>query len=147
MAVTSDLISSISPYTVGATGDITSAQFTTLLAIAEKKIGREKPSDLSSDAEDYLTALIVCDFIERKLGKSGLASESIGDYSYSRATGEKSSYLLEYESELEQYSIEQPSTGIRRADAPGKATMDPFKLDQSDQEIIEDDDTLEGDET
>ena len=66
MAVTSDLISSISPYTVGTTGDITSAQLTTLLAIAEKKIGREKPSDLSSDAEDYLTALIVCDFIERK---------------------------------------------------------------------------------
>ena len=147
MAVTSDLISSISPYSVGASGDITTAQLTTLISIAEKKIDREKPSDLPSDAEDYLTALIVCDLIERKLGKSGLASESIGDYSYSKAKGEKSSYIQEYESELEQYSIEQPSTGIRRADAAGKATMDPFKLDQIDQEIIEDDDTLEGDET
>lgn len=146
MAVTSDLISSISPYTVGTTGDITSAQLTTLLAIAEKKIGREKPSDLSSDAEDYLTALIVCDLIERKLGKSGLTSESIGDYSYSKKAEAKSSYLAEYESEIEQYSIEQPSTGIKRADATGKTIMDPFKLDQIDTDTLDDDDTLEEDD-
>ena len=143
MAVTSDLVSSISPYTVGAAGDVTSAQLTTLITIAEKKIAREKPSGLSSDAEDYLTALIVCDYIERKLGKSGLASESIGDYSYSKARGDKSSYLLEYESELLQYSIEQPSTGIKRADAPDRTEMKNYKLDQNDIDTITDDGGLE----
>jgi hypothetical protein len=139
MTVTSDLISSISPYSVGAAGDVTSAQLSTLITLAEKKIAMEKPSDLNSDAEDYLTALIVCDFIERKLGKSGLASESIGDYSYSKARGDKSSYIMEYESELEQYSIEQPSTGIKRADAPDRTMMKNYKLDQNDIDTITDD--------
>jgi len=143
MTVTSDLISSISPYSVGASGDVTSAQLSTLINLAEKKIAREKPSGLNSDEEDYLTALIVCDFIERKLGKSGLASESIGDYSYSKSRGDKSSYLLEYESELLQYSIEQPSTGIKRADAPDRTEMKNYKLDQNDIGTITDDGGLE----
>lgn len=143
MAVTSDLVSSISPYTIGAAGDITTSQLATLITIAEKKIAREKPSGLSSDVEDYLTALIVCDLIERKLGKSGLASESIGDYSYSKAKGDTSSYLQEYKAELEQYSIEQPSVGIKRADAPDRTMMKNYKLDQNDIDTITDDGGLE----
>jgi hypothetical protein len=143
MAVTSDLISSISPYTIGASEDITSAQLATLLNLAEKRIAREKPSGLDSDAEDYLTALLVCDLIEKKLGKSGLVSESIGDYSYSKSRGDKSSYLMEYESELLQYSIEQPSTGIKRADAPDRTAMKNYKLDQNNIDTITDDGGLE----
>lgn len=143
MAVTSDLISSISPYTVGASGDITSAQLATLINIAEKKITREKPTDLSSDAEDYLTALLVCDFIERKVGKSGITSESIGDYSYSKSRGDKSSYLAEYESELQGYSTEHASAGIKRADAPDRTAMKNYKLDQIDIDTITDDGNLE----
>ena len=84
---------------------------------------------------DEATCLLICHRIERRLGKLGKQSESIGgDYSWSRrASSQLSHWLAEYDDLKARGKAgglggSIPSSGVRRGDAE---MCDEFRLDDN----------------
>ena len=97
MTVSSATIALMSPFAVSdaAGSKFLNAEYTYAAAAAKVRLDRENPG-LASAEYDQAHALLICHMHEVRLGSTGLKSESIGDYSYSREAG-KTTYLLEYE--------------------------------------------------
>ena len=130
MAVDSSYIATISSFTVGTTGDITDAQFSTMNTTALAMLAREiSSSSVDGGTWDYLTALLICDMIATKTGKGIYQSERMGDYQYSK-TSEGSIYFQKYKDILKTCGGNMASYGIKRADSEILGKMDDFKLDQ-----------------
>lgn len=87
MTVTADMIAQVSSYEVAEAGPFTPALFTLYSGVAGARLARLDPG-LDSDTYDLCHALLICHFYEVfKVVGSDLKSESIGDYSYTRAAG------------------------------------------------------------
>ena len=123
-------VQAISKYTIGTTGTITDAVYTTFEGLASAQVTLDDPG--FSDAQStYAQALYVCHLIASKLGKAGKTSESLGKGSYSKhlASGQ-TSWLDQYQAFVVSVGggvYELSTDGITRDDA----NMDGLGLDQS----------------
>lgn len=128
MTVDGALIALISPYTVGESGSMTSANLTSYIALTDDELKRV-PSAVSSTKRDVMQALLILDLFELKRGANlELKSESIGDYSYSRAEGMAgyTTWRAKFEQMLKTaMSDTKASEGVDRADVSG------FPLDRN----------------
>lgn len=95
MAVSVDMISQVSSYEVAEAGPFTPALFALYSPVAKARLDRMDPG-LDSGTYDYCHALLICHQYASKAGGLDLKSESIGDYSYTKATeAGQTSYLTE----------------------------------------------------
>lgn len=121
-------IAYMSPYSVSDTtgSKFTTAEFNYQSAKAKARLDREDPGLEEADY-DHAHALLVCHLHELKLGTARLKSESLGDYSYSKAGDDGSTFLMEYKELLKVGGGRSaPQTQAKRCDAD----MDDFDLDQ-----------------
>lgn len=86
-------VEAMSGYTISATGTITYAQYLIFLGWAQQKVTDD---NISSTDTDQATSLLVCHYISRKGGETGKISETIGKYSYTKASTSVSSWMDEY---------------------------------------------------
>ena len=140
MTVTKTMIEQVSPFTVGASGDFSDADYTQYETWAKLELDKDDPG-LSTAAYDQAHANLICDIFVSSKGGRNYKSEKIGpDYSYTKDGSDKSSYRLRYEEILRQFAGEQPSVGQERIDI---ATPDNFRLDQLKLVEFDTDDDLE----
>jgi hypothetical protein len=128
MTITSATIALMSPFAVSdaAGSKFTTAEYNYLAAAAKKRLDRESPG-LDATEYDHAHALLICHMHEVRLGSTGLKSESIGDYSYTRDAG-TTTYLLDY---LQIVEGAAAHAGSNEDSEHVDAEMDGFKLDQS----------------
>lgn len=87
-------VEAMSGYTIGnaSTDTITDAEYTIFLGWAQTKVSQ----DGITAQTDQAISLLICHYISRKGGESGKISESIGNYSYTKASNSISSWMDEY---------------------------------------------------
>jgi hypothetical protein len=122
MTASGDTLAAISPYTVGATGTVTQAQFDLIAAMVKGKLDREKPPTMSAADYDLCHALLIADKISRKVTDGSINSESFPDYSYSRRADTRftSDYMRDYQDVMASYAT-KPSGSIDRVDRNNRA--------------------------
>ena len=124
MTVDGTLIALLSPYTVGDTGDITSTALTSFITLTTPEMDRV-PTTVSTSVKDMMQAFLILDLFEMSRGNLDMSHESIGDYSYTRATPGTSSYRMKFEELLSKaMSGELVSEGVDRADLTGGFPLD-----------------------
>ena len=128
MAVTTDMIALVSPFTVSESGDFTDTDYAQYSAWAKEELDRDNPG-LPTSKYDEAHANLICDVFVSSKGGRNFKSEKIGDYGYTKDSGGKSSYRLRYEEILRQWNTEQPTAGQVREDVDYMPNS--FKLDQS----------------
>lgn len=127
----------MSPFQLDA--DFTSAQFGLFQQWAEDKFADDNPGGLSSVKQDRAVALLICHFIAQMKTDTGMNSENLGGYSYSRAVAGKTGYLLDYERVIAK-EVTAPSFGVTRSDvrtsrAFRTAELPIPKMDAGDQSL------------
>ena len=137
MTVTSAMVALVSPFTVSESGDFTETDYNQYSTWAKEELDRDDPG-LSTAAYDQAHANLICDIFVSSKGGRNLKSEKIGDYSYSKDGGDKSSYRLRYEEIIAQFAGEQPTAGQEREDVDYMPNQ--FKLDQQPVQKFEDQD-------
>ena len=126
------MVELVSPFTVAdpsMNGDFTETDYDQYVIWSKEELDRDDPG-LSSTKYDEAHANLICDIFVSSKGGRNFKSEKIGDYSYSKDGGDKTSYRLRYEEILRQWNTEQPTTGQEHDDVddmPGQ-----FMLDQQD---------------
>ena len=125
--VTATMIAQVSPFTVGADGDFSTTDFEYYATQTEEELKQDNPG-LPTIKYNEAWANLICDAYEASKGAKNLKSEKIGDYSYTKDGGAKSSYRLKYEEILKQWNTEQPTVGQGREDVDHMPNQ--FKLDQ-----------------
>ena len=127
MAVTTDMVAQVSPFTVSDSGDFTETDYDQYVIWAKQELDRDDPG-LSTAAYDQAHANLICDIFVSSKGGRNFKSEKIGDYGYARDGGDKSSYRLRYEEIIAQFTGKQPTAGQEREDVDYMPNQ--FKLDQ-----------------
>lgn len=125
--VTVVMIAQVSPFTVGADGDFSTTDFEYYSVQAEEELKRDDPG-LPTIKYNEAWANLICDIFVSSKGGREYKSEKIGDYSYSKNDGGKTSYRLRYEEILRQFAGEQPTAGQEREDVDYMPNQ--FSLDQ-----------------
>ncbi len=133
MAIDATYIEDNSPFVLGT--HFSQEQFNRWLSVAADQVVADDPG-WSSAQKDEATCLLICHRIERRLGKLGKQSESIGgDYSWSRRdSSQLSHWLAEYDDLKVRGGGGRdpggiiPSSGVRRGDAE---VSDVFRLDDN----------------
>lgn len=139
MTVTKAMVMQVSSFSVSDDGDFDETDFAQYKAWAQEELDRDDPG-LPTAAYDQAHANLICDIFVSSKGGRNFKSEKIGDYSYTRDNGGKSSYRLRYEEILRQFAGKQPSAGQERIDIE---TPSDFRLDQLDLAEFDTDDDLE----
>ena len=127
MAVTTDMVAQVSPFTVSDSGDFTETDYDQYVIWAKQELDRDDPG-LSTAAYDQAHANLICDIFVSSKGGRNFKSEKISDYGYTRDGGDKSSYRLRYEEIIAQFTGKQPTAGQEREDVDYMPNQ--FKLDQ-----------------
>lgn len=143
MAIDATYIEDNSPFVLNT--HFTQAQLTRWIPAAEEQVAADDPG-WSPAQKDEAVCLLICHRIERKLGKLGKQSESVGgDYSWSRrASPQLSHWLAEYDDLRKRGGSAgvEVSTGVQRADAQMSTA---FRLDDNPLPLVNTDDpTLSG---
>lgn len=88
-------VEAMSGYTIGSatTDTITDAEYLIFLGWAADKVSSD---GLTGTPADQGTALLICHYISRKGGETGKISETLGSYSYTKASNSVSSWMDEY---------------------------------------------------
>lgn len=119
--------------TVGATGTISTADFTYLSGVAKSMYLDVEDPGLPTTVYDYCHGLLVLHLYEVSGGHTGFTSENQNGYSYSQKAG-VTGWYLEYRRVVDTWNSSQSrgqiptaQLDITRADA----VMSAFKLDQA----------------
>jgi hypothetical protein len=134
MTVSEAMVARYSPYTVGDTGDMTSAEFTLYSTEAAAILALDNPG-LSSTVYDICHVLMILHLFESSKGNLDMKSEKLDNYSYTREHAGETSYLTQYNMLIEKYTDTQgglasftDAEDVERADKD----MDELLLDQRD---------------
>lgn len=131
MAVTADTIRLISQgeYTIGTSGTISEADFSTFLLWATSQFSLDNPGNSTDAISDMAIGLLVCHYIDRTKNDQHITSEDAGDgttgfdssgSNWMKSYREIISSLKTKAAELRAnpgLTVKQPSTGVTRKDA------------------------------
>jgi len=133
MTVSTAMIALVSPYTVGASGDFTEADFTSYKTIGTAILSKDAPTDLDSDVYDYCHALLICHLFESSKGNVGMESEKIGDYSYKKGNPDETTFWTLYKAMINQFTdYAGEDSGDYDAVTRADTEMGDLDLDQND---------------
>lgn len=131
MAVTADTIRLISQgeYTIGTSGTITEADFSTFLLWATSQFSLDNPGNSTDAISDLAIGLLICHYIDRTKNDQHITSEKAGDGS-TEFDSSGSNWMKSYQEIISSLkvkaaelranpglTVKQPSSGVTRKDA------------------------------
>lgn len=131
MAVTADTIRLISQgeYTIGTSGTISEADFSTFLLWATSQFSLDNPGNSTDAISDMAIGLLICHYIDRTKNDQHITSEDVGDGS-TRFDSSGSNWMKSYQEIISSLkvkaaelranpglTVKQPSSGVTRKDA------------------------------
>ena len=131
MAVTADTIRLISQgeYTVGTSGTITEADFSTFLLWATSQFSLDNPGNSTDAISDLAIGLLICHYIDRTKNDQHITAEKAGDGS-TEFDSSGSNWMKSYQEIISSLkvkaaelranpglTVKQPSSGVTRKDA------------------------------
>jgi len=131
MAVTADTIRLISQgeYTIGTSGTISEADFSTFLLWATSQFSLDNPGNSTDAISDLAIGLLICHYIDRTKNDQHITSEEAGDGS-TRFDSSGSNWMKSYKEIISSLkakaaelranpglTVKQPSSGVTRKDA------------------------------
>lgn len=125
MAVSELMVAQVSPFEVGT--DFGQADFDQYKEWAKEELDKRDPG-LPTGKYDEAWANLICDCHISSKGNQDKKSEHIDTYSYTKDASGKSSYRLQFERILKQWSGEHPTEGVERGDVDDMPTQ--FSLDR-----------------
>ena len=131
MAVTADTIRLISQgeYTIGASGTISEADFSTFLLWATSQFSLDNPGNSTDAISDLAIGLLICHYIDRTKNDQHITAEKAGDGS-TEFDSSGSNWMKSYQEIISSLkvkaaelranpglTVKQPSSGVTRKDA------------------------------
>jgi len=131
MAVTADTIRLISQgeYTIGTSGTISEADFSTFLLWATSQFSLDNPGNSTDAISDLAIGLLICHYIDRTKNDQHITAEKAGDGS-TEFDSSGSNWMKSYQEIISSLkvkaaelranpglTVKQPSSGVTRKDA------------------------------
>ncbi len=131
MAVTADTIRLISQgeYTIGTSGTISEADYSTFLLWATSQFSLDNPGNSTDAISDMAIGLLICHYIDRTKNDQHITAEKAGDGS-TEFDSSGSNWMKSYQEIISSLktkaaelranpglTVKQPATGVTRKDA------------------------------